>query len=100
MNATEPRDLAGLTRVVAQPLERVPVRIRAREATLSAWRLALSSAEGAGAIVLVEASPEESHYRGEGICLGWPQVRLAAVWRALTARPDSGETDLELLQLG
>ncbi|HJZ85552.1 MAG TPA: hypothetical protein VKN99_10295 [Polyangia bacterium] len=90
----------ALTGVVAKPLERVPVRTRDSEATLSGWRLEVTSDQGAGAIVLVELSPQESCYRGEGAFLGWPQARLAEAYQALTKPAGESAPDLELLQLG
>jgi hypothetical protein len=67
-------------------------------ATQSAWRLVVSCREGPGSIILVEAGPTETYYRGEGVFLGWNQGRLEAAYRAL--RPKSDEVDLELNQLG
>jgi len=88
----------GLTDVVAEPLERHPIRTREGTTTLSAWRLAATSAQGSGAIVHVEITPGESIYRGEGVFLGWNQERLAAAYRALL--PEPAAADLETPQLG
>ena len=46
----------GLTEPRALSLERFPVRTRERGVTQSGWRLAIASAQGEGAIVLVEVS--------------------------------------------
>jgi|SRR5580765_4475460 len=88
----------GLTDVSAEPLARHPIRTREGATTRSAWRLAVSSAQGPGAIVLVELSPETSFYRGDGVFLGWDQERLAAAYRALL--PEPAGADPETLQLG
>src|SRR5262245_66024175 len=88
----------GLTHVRADPPERVPIRVRSSGATLSAWRMAISSDQGTGAIVLAEVGPTESHHRGEGIFLGWSQERLGAVYAALL--PQDDETTDSGLQLG
>lgn len=89
--------LAG-SRTRAPSLERVPIRTREGSATRSAWRLAVSSEEGTGAILLVEISESVSLYRGEGVFLGWPAERLEAAYRALA--PQSDEPGLEFNQLG
>jgi hypothetical protein len=88
----------GLTDVSAEPLARHPIRTREGATTRSAWRLAVSSAEGAGAIVFVEVSSEASFYRGEGIFLGWGQERLAEAYQALL--PEPAGADPEMAQLG
>ena len=95
-----PNQVGPLTGVTAAPLERIPVRTRASAATLSGWRLELTSAQGAGTIVLVEVTPEESYYRGEGACLGWSQSALGEAYQALTAQLASDAPDFELPQLG
>jgi hypothetical protein len=91
-------ELFGLTGLRAQPRERVPIRTRASGVTTSAWRLEIASDQGTGAIVMVEASPGESYYRGEGQFLGWAQERLAALHDAL--RPRSDQPSIDLPQLG
>ena len=91
-------ELFGLTGLRAQPRERVPIRTRASGVTRAAWRLPIASDQGTGAIVMVETSPQESHYRGEGLFLGWAQERLAALHDALL--PKSDESPFELPQLG
>jgi hypothetical protein len=88
--------LSGLTGVNARAPERVPTRTRGSNFTQGAWRLPITSDQGAGAIVLVEV-PEAQHYRGEGLFLGWDQERLQAVYRA--CRPEKDEA-LETPQLG
>ncbi len=65
--------------------------------TLSAWRLEVTSEEGSGAIVLVEAPTGETHYRGEGIFLGWPQERLGEVYLALQPPEEGGGPDVPQL---
>ena len=88
----------GLTGSLGKPRERVPIRTRGSGATLSAWRLEVACDQGQGVIVVAEVSPEESYYRGEGLFLGWPQDKLAAVHEALL--PPSDEPPFEVPQLG
>ena len=88
----------GLTDPRAEPPERHPIRTREGSTTQSAWRLSVSSVQGAGAIVFVDVSPDESFYRGEGVFLGWDQERLAAAYRALL--PEPAGADPEFAQLG
>lgn len=88
----------GLTGLRAQPRERVPIRTRGSGVTTAAWRLEISSDQGTGAIVMVEATPQESYYRGEGLFLGWAQDRLAAVHDAML--PKSDESSFDMPQLG
>jgi hypothetical protein len=97
-NPVEPKDFEGLNALVAKALERVDVRSRSNQVTRSAWRLEVTSPSGGGAILLVEVTPAEAHYRGEGIFLGWAQERLAAAYDALA--PKSTDKDPELPQLG
>ncbi len=85
-SATSPyqlKSIEGLSGVLAKPPQRVLVRLRSSDSPLSAWRLEVTSREGSGAIVLVEPSPTESFYRGEGAFLGWSQRKLASIYRAL-----------------
>ncbi|SRR5712691_1181674 len=88
----------GLTGVRAAPRARAPIRTRGSGVTTSAWRLEIAADQGTGAIVSVEVSPQESHYRGEGLFLGWTQERLAAVHDALL--PKSDEPPFDMPQLG
>jgi hypothetical protein len=76
----------------------MPIRTRASGVTQSAWRLAVACDQGTGTIVLAEVSPQRSCYRGDGIFLGWPQEKLAAVYVAL--QPQRDEPPFELPQLG
>ena len=89
-------ELFGLSGLRAKPPERVPIRVRASDRTLSGWRLEVASDQGAGAIVLVET--EVRCYRGEQILLGWAQESLASLYEALLPRPD--QSPFETLQLG
>lgn len=79
-------------------LERFRIHTRESGATLSAWRLAVSTDDGEGSIFLVEISPDRVIYRGEGVFLGWPQGRLEAAYGALLPRPN--EPDFDFQQLG
>jgi hypothetical protein len=97
--AGQPLELvAGLTNPRTLSLERFLIRTRGGGSTQSAWRLSVACEEGQGAIVRVEASLEETYYRGDGVFLGWPQDRLDAAYRALLPKPD--EPTFEVHQLG
>lgn len=91
------RIIAGLHEVEVGPLERVPVRARDSQMTVSAWRVLVDSDSGSGAIVLLELSPGEHYYRGDGVFLGWPQEQLESAYRALL--PEQSE-EAPTLQLG
>ncbi len=78
----------GLTGLRADPPERVAIRLRSSAVARSAWRMAISCDQGTGAIVLAEASPAESHYRGEGMFLGWSREEMAALYSSLLPRAD------------
>jgi hypothetical protein len=93
-----PKQVDGLTNPQTVSLERFLIRLRAGNATQSAWRLAVDSGEGQGTIIYVEVSPVETFYRGDGVFLGWPQDRLEAAYKALLPKPD--EPDFEMHQLG
>jgi hypothetical protein len=79
----------GLRNPRVLALERFLIRLRDGSATRSAWRLAVESDEGQGAIILVEVSAEETFYRAEGVFLGWPQDRLESAYRALLPKPEA-----------
>ena len=79
-------------------LARAPIRLREAATTLGAWKLTLAADEGDGAITLVDPTGQASLYRGEGVCLGWSQERLAGTYAGL--RPREDEAQLELPQLG
>jgi hypothetical protein len=98
--AAPPKDAFGLTGLVAKPPERVMVRRRASAVTGSAWRLEVASDQGVGGIVLVDISPDEACFRGDGIFLGWSQTQLTQAYQALTEALRVLASDLELLQLG
>jgi hypothetical protein len=78
----------GLTNPRGVALDRFLIRLRDGSATQSAWRLTVKSDEGPGAIIFVEASPEETFYRAEGVFLGWDQDRLGSAYRALLPTPE------------
>lgn len=88
----------GLTNARALSLDRVPIRTRESGATLSAWRLSAGSDEGEGTIVAVEAGPNGTRYRGEGVFLGWTAEQLRGAYEAL--RPRTAESPFETQQLG
>jgi len=93
----EPREIGGLKGIVSTPPERVPARWRDSAVTCSAWRMEIRSDRGAGSIAMVEISPIETYFRGDGVFLGWPQKDLAMVYQQLL--PD-GPPDMEYPQLG
>ena len=81
-------------KIAVRSRERVHIRTRESGVTLSAWRIELDSPPGA--VVLVEA-PGRSFYRGEGSLLGWPQEKLAEMWKACL--PET-EPEPDMPQLG
>jgi hypothetical protein len=85
--------LAGLTDVVSLGLARCAIRTRESRATLSAWRLTISSTESAGTIDLVETGEGNAFYRGAGVFLGWPQAGLASAYRRLRPEGTGPEPD-------
>ena len=94
----EAKVVPGLEGASAAPPERVPARTREGRVTLSAWRMSITTANGAGAIVLVETNVG-AVFRGEGMFLGWPQETLAAAYRALVPKT-SADVALNHPQLG
>jgi hypothetical protein len=90
--------VAGLTNPRVRAPERVPVRTRASTVTRSGWRLLVASDQGEGAILLVEVTPGETLYRGDGTFLGWDQGRLAAAYTALLPKPEAD--GFEMQQMG
>lgn len=88
----------GLTRPRGLRLERAPIRSREVAVTLSAWRLFVLADEGEGMITRIESGDAPPLFRGEGVCLGWPQERLAAAYAALLPRDDTPPP--EFMQLG
>jgi len=97
VTAPAPRRIAGLTEPTVGPLDRVPIRLRESSVTLSAWRMAVSAAEGVGTLVRVE-TPGGTLFRGEGWFLGWSQETLAAAWAELL--PPAPSDTLDIPQLG
>ncbi len=96
---TEPEATAlqGLTNPRSIGLERSPIRAREASVTLAAWRLTVASDEGQGTITLVEVSPADVAYRGDGIFLGWPQERLAAAYQALAPKDEAPAPETQQL---
>ena len=93
---TEPDPLEGLSDATGATLDRVAIRTRESGLTFSAWRLGVSWAQGEGVIFLVETPGGGTLYRGDGVCLGWPQQRLEAAYRLLLPggsdpEPDAGQ---------
>jgi hypothetical protein len=78
-------------------LARALVCARGATTKFSSWRLELTSARGAAAVVLVEPPGGDVFYRGEGACLGWTQEDLEQLYRSLL--PDA-PSEQEPLQLG
>jgi hypothetical protein len=88
----------GLVNPRGLRLARTPVRSRELAVTLSAWRLFVLAEEGEGTITRLESGDAPPLFRGEGVCLGWPQERLAAAYDSLRPRDDA--PNLEFMQLG
>jgi len=65
--------------------ERIAIRTREGNVTLSAWRTELAGSRGA--MVLVEIGGR-TIYRGEGALLGSSQEKLAELWRASLPPPE------------
>lgn len=91
--------LAGIP-VSSHRVERIAVRARGAAHTFSAWALKVETEVGPGTIVLVEPAPDETHWRGDGVFLGWTAGRLAAAWSALRAREPEPEAGPDFPQLG
>ena len=91
--------LGGLV-VTATRLSRVNVRARDAGHTFSAWTLAVQTEQGPGTIARVEPSPDATHWRGDGVFLGWTPERLAAAWEALRAAEPEPEAGPDFPQLG
>ena len=89
---TEPAPLP-IPGAVCASLVRQPVRVRGAAVTTAGWRLEVTSPQGPGAIVIVEGHAA-SWYRGEGVCLGLTQEKLAALWSGLAPREER-EADLQ-----
>ena len=87
----------GLTRPRELRLLRVPIRSRELPVTLAAWRLFLLADEGEGMITRIESENAPPLFRGEGVCLGWAQGRLAAAYAALLPRDDSPAPEFQQL---
>lgn len=91
--------LAGLD-VTGTRVARISVRARDAGHTFSAWALSVETAQGPGTIVRVEPSPDATHWRGDGVFLGWPVERLSAAWDALRAQEPEPEAGPDFSQLG
>jgi hypothetical protein len=50
--------------------------------------------------VRVEPSPDVTHWRGDGVFLGWTPEKLAAAWDALRADEAEPEAGPDFPQLG
>lgn len=74
-----PERAPQVAQVEVRSRDRVAVRTRESNVTLSAWRVELAAPRGA--IVMLEIG-DRSVFRGEGTLLGWTQERLAETWRA------------------
>jgi hypothetical protein len=98
-SASRPDPLEGLS-VSSHRVERVLVRVREASHTFSAWALEVVTAEGPGRIVRVEPSESATHWRGDGVFLGWSEERLAAAWAALRAAGPAPEPTPDFQQLG
>jgi hypothetical protein len=72
---------------------RVSIRARESSNTMAAWRLELTTPDGAAVLVLAELGPGRAWYRGEGALLGAGQEKLAEIWKACLPTDDP-EPDL------
>ena len=88
----------GLTNPRCSGLSRVALLTRELAATLSGWRLSFAADEGEGGITRIETAEGETFHRGDGVCMGWTEERLAAAYAALLPRDDAPPP--ELMQLG
>jgi len=86
--------------VSSHRVERIAVRARDAGHTFSAWVLRVETAHGPGTIARVEPSPDVTHWRGDGVFLGWPSERLAAAWEALREKEPEPEAGPDFPQLG
>ena len=89
-------ELFGLSGLSAKAPERVPIRVRSSDRTLSGWRLEVASDQGAGAIVLVDT--EAKYYRGEQILLGWDPHRGYDFYQIRWSRPGRQETQVRTVR--
>jgi hypothetical protein len=90
--------LGRLTNPQVLSFERFLIRTRDATSTQSAWRLTVACAEGPGAIIFIEISPEETFFRGEGVFLGWSQRQMRAAYALLL--PKSEDPPFEIPQGG
>ncbi len=88
----------GLTNARGGDLVRVALITREMPLTLSGWRLSIAADEGEGGITRVDAVEGPPIHRGDGVCLGWTDERLAAAYSALA--PHDDEPPPEFMQLG
>jgi hypothetical protein len=95
---SENEGLPQLKNATRKSLERVQTRLRANPITSSAWRLEVESSDGIGSITLIDVSPTQSCYRGEGLFLGWTQEELATAYKSFLPPADASAP--ELPQLG
>jgi hypothetical protein len=99
LRETEPdAPLGRLTNPQALSFERFLIRTRDGTSTQSAWRLSIGCAEGQGAIIFIEISPDQTFFRGEGIFLGWSQQQMSAAYSLLL--PKSDDPPFEIPQGG
>jgi hypothetical protein len=98
--AARSKEATVLSGVVAEPMQRVPVRTGGSGAIESAWRLGVVSDQGRGGIVLVDVSPRQSCFQGDGVFLGWSQRRMAETYKTLTEPLSALGSDPVLPQLG
>jgi hypothetical protein len=100
VNADVPAGPLDGISVTAARMARIAVRARDAGHTFSAWALAVETEGGPGTIVRVEPSPDATHWRGDGVFLGWTRERLAAAWEALRATEPEPEAGPDFSQLG
>jgi hypothetical protein len=86
-------DIPELRAPLSVALERVSLRRREGGPTVSGWRLSIASGVGSGSVCLVDMPDGNSLYRGEGLFLGWSQVRMHALYEKLRPAPPGAQPD-------
>lgn len=96
--ATMLAPIAGLTRAVAQPPRRVPIRWSESSGTTYAWRLEIGCDQGRGGILRNDLSTPES-FRGDGVFAGWSSAELGKVYRSAVASFHERDETVMTIQL-
>jgi hypothetical protein len=94
------RTAFGLTQLTGDRLERVMIPSASRQRMMSAWRLEIACDQGRGAIVLLDDSPSDAQFVGDGVFAGWSQERLSKIYKALIEARAGGGSSFDVPQLG